>query len=128
MFQPSHSWHVLLQGEKSHLSCLAGFFFFFLGGGWGSRIEIIAFDDIIAMANIKSTPLGSGGGIFALSVSWTCIFVLCWQQASFYDCFIGCPVLLSLSVFFPLSLFTSELHFCNQFALLYVKFHVPCVR
>lgn len=79
------------------------------------------------MAKIKTAPLWGGGGIFALSVSRTCIFVLYWQQTSFYDCFIGCPVLLNLSVFFPLSLFTSELHFCNQFALLYVKFHVPCV-
>lgn len=97
----------------------------FLGGK--NRNEIIAFDDIIAMAKIKTAPLWGVGGIFALSASWICIFVLYWQWASFYDCFIGCPVLLSLSVFFPLSLFTSELNFCNQFALLYVKFHVPCV-
>lgn len=99
----------------------------FLGGGGEIRNEIITFDDIIAMAKIKTAPLWGGGGIFVLSVSRTCIFVLYWQQTSFYDCFIGCPVLLSLSVFFPLSLFTSELHFCNQFALLYVKFHVPRV-
>jgi len=70
-------------------------------GGKRSGKEIIAFGDIIAMAEIKTAPLWGVGGIFAPSASRTCIFVLYWQRASFCDCFIGCPVLLRLSVFFP---------------------------
>lgn len=111
---------MLAQREQC-LGCAQGLSFFKNGN------KIRAFDDIIAVAEINPAPLWGVGGIFAPSSPGMCIFVLCWQQARFYDCFIGCPLLLSPSVFFPLSLFTSELLFCNQFALLYVKFHVPCV-